>query len=222
MPTLVRQHFPVPDMPATPDRIRQDRRLIGQTLFKLSLMRLAILAVGIVIAAGIWIYVASWILHDASPWMQGLDQSIGLNWQHILGPSAVSLLNSFINPWLWRILALIWTLIVAYSLKAWILSSLAAGRLYAVDSRVLADMRPHLCDEVVDVLRWVWQDRSEPFTIGDLQRAHKELGSNRIGKIALMREQNAILDQGAGDDARSEDLPRAARRQTEPTLSRSR
>ena len=179
-------------MPATPDRIRQDRRLIGQTLFKLSLTRLAILAVGIVIAAGIWIYIASWILNDASPWIQGLDQSIGLNWQHILGPTAVSLLNSVINPWLWRILALIWTLIVGYSLKAWILSSLAAGRLYAVDSRVLADLRPHLCDEVVDVLRWVWQDRSEPFTLGDLQRAHKELGSNRIGKIALMREQTAI------------------------------
>lgn len=209
-------------MPATPDRIRQDRRLIGRTLFKLSLTRLAILAVGIVIAAGIWIYIASWILNDASPWIQGLDQSIGLNWQHILGPSAVSLLNGIINPWLWRILALIWTLIVVYSLKAWILSSLAAGRLYAVDSRVLADMRPHLCDEVVDVLRWVWQDRSEPFTIGDLQRAHKELGSNRIGKIALMREQNAILDQGAGNDAPSEDRPRATRRPAEPTLSRSR
>ena len=209
-------------MPATPDRIRQDRRLIGQTLFKLSLTRLAILAVGIVIAAGIWIYIASWILNDASPWIQGLDQSIGLNWQHILGPSAVSLLNGIINPWLWRILALIWTLIVVYSLKAWILSSLAAGRLYAVDSRVLADLRPHLCDEVVDVLRWVWQDRSEPFTLGDLQRAHKELGSNRIGKIALMREQTAILGQDAGDDFQADERPRATRRPTEPTLGRTR
>lgn len=209
-------------MPATPDRIRQDRRLIGQTLFKLSLMRLAILAAGTVVAVSIWIYIASWILNDASSWIQGLDQSIGLNWQHILGPSAVSLLNGFINPWLWRILALIWTLIVVYSLKSWILSSLAAGRLYAVDSRVLADMRPHLCDEVVDVLRWVWQDRSEPFTIGDLQRAHKELRSNRIGKIALMREQNAILDQGAGDDSRSDERPHAARRPAEPTLGRAR
>jgi hypothetical protein len=209
-------------MPATPDRIRQDRRLIGQTLFKLSLTRLAILAAGIVVAAVIWIYIASWILNDASPWIQGLDQGIGLNWQHILGPSAVSLLNGIINPWLWRVLALIWTLIVVYGLKAWILSSLAAGRLYAVDSRVLADMRPHLCDEVVDVLRWVWQDRSEPFTIGDLQRAHKELGSNRIGKIALTREQNAILDQGAGDDSQPDERPRAARRPAEPTLGRAR
>ncbi|MGN6581403.1 MAG: hypothetical protein ACTHJ1_15655 [Bordetella sp.] len=209
-------------MPATPDRIRQDRRLIGKTLFKLSLTRLAILAVGIVVAAGIWIYIASWILNDASPWIQGLDQRIGLNWQHILGPTAVSLLNGFINPWLWRILALIWTLIVAYSLKAWVLSSLAAGRLYTVDSRVLAEMHPQLCDEVIDVLRWVWQDRSEPFTIGDLQRAHKELGGNRVGKIALVRDQSAILDQGSADDMRSEDLPRATRRQTEPTLGRSR
>ncbi|WP_081627120.1 hypothetical protein [Bordetella sp. FB-8] len=209
-------------MPATPDRIRQDRRLIGQTLFKLSLTRLAILAVGIVIAAGIWIYVASWILNDASPWIQSLDQGVGLSWQHILGPSAVSLLYGFINPWLWRILALIWTLIVLYSLKTWILSSLASGRLYTVNSRVLAELRPNLCEEVADVLRWVWQDRSEPFTVGDLQRAHRELRSNRIGKIALTRAQSAILDQGAVGDAGLEEPPRAARRQAEPTLSRTR
>lgn len=214
-------NFPVTYMPATPDRIRQDRRLVGQTLLKLSLTRLAILAVGIAVAAGIWIYIASWILNDASPWIQGLDQGIGLNWQRILGPTAVSLLNGFINPWLWRILALIWSLIVFYSLKGWIRSSLAAGRLYTVDSRVLAQLRPNLCEEVVDVLRWVWQDRSEPFTIGDLQRAHRELRSNRIGKIALARAQDAILEQGGGDAA-LDDPPRAARRQAEPTLSRTR
>jgi hypothetical protein len=204
-------------MQATPDRIRQDRRLIGQTLFKLSLPRLAILAAGIVIAICIWLYAASWLL-DLGP-------RVGLDWLRFLGPQVSDIIGRIINPYLWWALTAIWTIIVIYALKAWIASSLAAGRLYAVDSAVLAELRPRLCDETVEVLRWVWTDRSEPFTVGDLQRAHQELRGNRIGKIALMRAQSAILGQDgdhAGSHAEAEELPRAARRPVEPTLGRTR
>ena len=204
-------------MQATPDRIRQDRRLIGQTLFKLSLPRLAILAAGIVIAVCIWLYAASWLL--------GLGPRVGLDWLRVLGPQASDFIGRLINPYLWWVLAAIWTIIVLYIVKAWIGSSLAASRLYTVDSAVLAELRPRLCNEVVEVLRWVWTDRSEPFTVGDLQRAHQELRGNRIGKIALMRAQSNILgmeSDHADDDAGLEERPRAARRPIEPTLGRTR
>lgn len=198
---------------ATPDRIRQDRRLIGQTLLKLSLTRLAILAVGVVVAAGIWLYASSWILE--------LGPRLGLGWLRVLGPQVADFLGHLINPYLWWLLVAIWTIIVLCILKAWIASSLAAGRLYTVDSGVLANLRPRLCDEVVEVLRWVWNDHSEPFTVGDLQRAHRELRSNRIGKIALVRAQNAILGQDASPPP--DDPPaRDTRRPTEPTLGRAR
>lgn len=199
---------------ATPDRIRQDRRLIGQTLFKLSLTRLAILVAGVVVAVGIWLYTSSWILE--------LGPQLGLGWLRFLGPQVADFLVHLINPYLWWVLVAIWAIIVLYILKAWIRASLAAGRLYAVDSGVLANLRARLCDEVVEVLRWVWNDRSEPFTVGDLQRAHRELRGNRIGKIALVRAQSAILGQDASPPAEEDPPARDTRRQTEPTLGRTR
>ncbi len=202
-------------MQATPDRIRQDRRLIGQALFKLALPRLAILAVGIVIAVAVWLYATNWLL-DLGP-------RVGLDWLHILGPQGAEFLGHLINPYLWWVLVAIWTIIVLYVLKSWIGASLAASRVYTLDSGVLAQLRPRLCDEVVDVLRWVWSDRNEPFTVCDLQRAHQELRSNRIGKIALVRVQSAILDQPAGgDSATPEDRARPARAPAEPWLDRAR
>jgi len=198
-------------MQATPDRIRQDRRLIGQTLFKLALPRLVILAIGIVIAVAIWLYASSWLLN--------LGSRVGFEWLHILGPQGADFLKRIIDPYLWWALVLIWTLIVIYVLKSWINASLAAGRLYALDGGVLSQLRPRLCDEVVDVIRWVWNDRAEPITVGDLQRVHRELRSNRIGKIALVRAQSAILDQTTDDNIEPTGPTRA---RPEPSLGRAR
>ena len=48
--------------PTSPERVRQDCRLIGQTLLKLALPRLLIRAVLLVVAAIAWLLVASWLL----------------------------------------------------------------------------------------------------------------------------------------------------------------
>jgi hypothetical protein len=196
---------------ATPDRIRQDRRLIGQTLFKLALPRLIVLAVGIVIAVAVWLYASSWLLN--------LGSRVGLDWLHVLGPQGADFLKRIIDPYLWWALVVIWTIIVLAIVKSWVASSLAAGRLYALDDRILSQIRPRLCDEAVDVIRWVWTDRAEPFTVGDLQRVHRELRSNRIGKIALVRAQSAILDQ-ADEPLEPTGSARGAR--PEPSLGRAR
>ncbi|MFQ6686635.1 hypothetical protein OMF39_18110, partial [Bordetella pertussis] len=48
--------------PTSPERIRQDGRLIGQALLKLALPRLIFRVVVVAIAAVIWLLVAAWLL----------------------------------------------------------------------------------------------------------------------------------------------------------------
>lgn len=170
----------------TPERIRQDSRLIGQTLLKLAMPRLVLRAIVLVIVAVIWLLVSAWLL--------AFGKTLSFESLHSLGQQTVELLTR-INPYVWWGVAVIWSLIVFFSARAWLYGSLAHGRTRIVPASVLTPLHARLSPEVVDVLRWVWGDRQEPFTIGDLQRSHQELRRNRIGKIALVREQAAILDQ---------------------------
>jgi hypothetical protein len=196
-------------MPTTPERIRQDRRLIGHTLLKLALPRLALQAVVIAVAIVAWLLVASWI--------RGFGATISYASLNALGPQTVEFLTR-INPYLWWAVVVLWTAIVFVAVKAWLGTSRAAGRMYALDSKVLAQLRLRLSEEVIDVLRWVWNDREEPFTVGDLQRAHQELRSNRIGKIALVRAQSAILDQPVDEEPATHASGEPRARHAEPSL----
>ncbi|OZI77094.1 hypothetical protein [Bordetella genomosp. 12] len=174
--------------PTSPERIRQDGRLIGQTLLKLAFPRLVLRAIVLAVIAIIWLLASSWLL--------GFGKTLAFDGLHSMGQQTVDMLTR-INPYFWWGVVLIWTLIVFFSARSWLYASLAAGRAHVVPRDVLAQLRARLSEEVVDVLRWVWGYREEPFTVGDLQRSHQELRRNRIGKIALVREQAAILDQPA-------------------------
>jgi len=46
----------------------------------------------------------------------------------------------------------------------------------------------------LDVLDWAWQDRRDPLSVGDLQRALAEMRNQRYQKITLAREHQALLD----------------------------
>lgn len=170
----------------SPERIREDGRLIGQTLLKLALPRLVIRAIVLLAAAIIWLLVSGWLL--------AFGKTLTFEALHSLGQQTVDMVTRF-NPYAWWGVVAIWSLIVFFSLKAWLYASFASGRAKVVPRDVFTQLRPRLSEDTVDVLRWVWGDRSEPFTVGDLQRTHQELRHNRIGKIALVREQSAILDQ---------------------------
>ncbi|AQI17534.1 hypothetical protein [Bordetella pertussis] len=197
--------------PTSPERIRQDGRLIGQALLKLALPRLIFRVVVVAIAAVIWLLVAAWLL--------AFGKSLSFEGMHALGQQAVDMLTR-VNPYFWWGVVAIWSLIVFFSIRAWLGSSIAAGRAAVVPTDVLSDLAPRLSPEVLDVLRWVWGEREEPLTVGDLQRAHTELRHNHIGKIALVREQSGILDAPAhrpGPDERH-----CAARHAEPRINEPR
>lgn len=179
---------------ASHDRIRQDRRLIGQTLLKLAMPRLIVRGVVLIVAAIIWLMVASWLL----------DFGRGLSFEGLqaFGQQAIDLLTR-INPYLWWGVVVIWTLIVFFGARAWLLSDVAATRAKPVAPSDLSALTAQLSDEVANVLRWVWSNRDEPFTLGDLRQAAIELRHSRIDKIELVREQSRILDGQRAIDPRT-------------------
>lgn len=184
---------------ASPERIRQDRRLIGQTLLKLALPRLIVRGVVLIIAAIIWLLVASWLL----------DFGRGLSFEGLqaFGQQAIDLLTR-INPYVWWGVVVIWSLIVFFAVRAWVASDIDAARAKPVAPRDLSALTSQLCDEVTNVLRWVWGNREEPFTLGDLRQAHIELRHGRIDKIDLVREQGNILDGQAAAPTRAQPATR--------------
>lgn len=191
--------------PTSPERIRQDSRLLGQTLLKLALPRLALWVVIAALAVVIWLIVASW-LHS-------FGLSLRFDSMQTLGPQTVDFLNR-VNPYVWWGVIAAWTLIVFFCARGWIRSSMAANRARMLDPALLAELRPQLSEGAVEVLRWAWGARREPFTVGDLQRAYRELRRNRVAKIALVHEQSAALDQPAG--------PGSEAQHAEPSLSQPR
>ncbi|MCZ8412004.1 hypothetical protein O9649_29865 [Achromobacter dolens] len=198
----------------SPARVRQDCRLIGQTLLKLALPRLLVRAIVIAVAVIVWYLAASWILD--------FGKRINYEFLHSLGQPTMDMVQK-VNPYIWWVVAGIWTLIVFFVLRAWLSASLASGRATPVSTGVLADLAPQLSQESLGVLRWTWGTREEPFTVGDLHRSLSEIRHNRIGKIAMVAEQTDILDGAAAkpsrddrDDGRRNDDRRDARDSREP------
>ncbi|ARP84843.1 hypothetical protein [Bordetella genomosp. 9] len=170
--------------PTSPERVRQDSRLIRQTLLKLASPRLLVRAVVIVAAVAIWLYVAQRIL--------AFGATINYQGLHALGQSTVDLLNR-INPYLWWAVAIIWSLIVFFVVRGWLRSHIAAARLVAVPADTFSDLVGDLGEDAIDVMRWCWGNRDEPFTVGDLQRTLWEIRHGRVAKIAMVRDQEVLL-----------------------------
>lgn len=198
----------------SPARVRQDCRLIGQTLLKLALPRLLVRAIVIAVAVIVWYLAASWILD--------FGKRINYEFLHSLGQPTMDMVQK-VNPYIWWVVAGIWTLIVFFILRAWLSASLASGHATPVSTGVLADLAPQLSEESLGVLRWTWGTREEPFTVGDLHRSLSEIRHNRIGKIAMVAEQADILDGATAkpsrddrDDGRRGDDRRDARDSREP------
>lgn len=169
----------------SPERIRQDSRLIGQTLLKLALPRLIIRAGVLVVAAIIWLLVALWLLN--------FGRGLSFEGLQAFGPQVIEVLTR-VNPYLWWGIVVIWTLIVFFAVRAWMTGDIAATRAKPIEATDLSALTSQLSDEVTNVLRWVWGSREEPFTLGDLRQASIEVRHSRIDKIDLVRQQSRILD----------------------------
>ncbi|OZI66278.1 hypothetical protein [Bordetella genomosp. 11] len=188
--------------PTSPERVRQDSRLIRQTLLKLSSSRLAVRAIVIAVAVVIWLLVAQRIL--------AFGATLDYQFLHPLGASTIELLNR-INPYLWWAVAAIWSLIVFFAVRGWLRGNMEAERLRTVPADTFADLAAELGDEALGVMRWSWGSRDEPFTVGDLQRTLWEIRHGRIAKIAMVREQEAMLGIPQGVPGRIDRGDRAAR-----------
>jgi hypothetical protein len=170
--------------PTSPERVRQDSRLIRQTLLKLAFPRIVVRAIVIAVAVVIWLLVAQRIL--------AFGATLDYQFLHPLGQATIDMLNR-INPYLWWAVAIVWSLIVFFIVRSWLRSSLEAARVVPVPADTFTDLVAELCDEVIGVMRWCWGNREEPFTVGDLQRTLWEIRHGRIGKIAMVREQEGLL-----------------------------
>src|SRR5690606_33552913 len=156
---------------------------IGQTLLKLALPRLIVRGVVLVIAAIIWLLVASWLLD--------FGRSLSFDGLQAFGQQAIDLLTR-VNPYLWWGVVGIWILIVFFAVRAWVNSDIAATRAKPIAPRELSALTAQISGEVTNVLRWVWGSREEPFTLGDLRQAAIELRHSRIDKLDMVREQGNI------------------------------
>lgn len=177
----------------SPASVRQDCRLIGQTLLKLALPRLVLRAIVIAVALVVWYLVASWLLD--------FGKRMNYDFLHTLGQPTMDMAQR-VNPYIWWVIAGLWSLIVFFVVRAWFYASLASGAATPVGTDVLAELAPNLSEESLGVLRWTWGDRQEPFTVGDLRRSLSELRSNRVGKIDMVAEQARILESSANRPAR--------------------
>jgi len=192
--------------PATPERIRQDCRVLGQTLFNLALPSMIRRAVVIAVVAALWLYACSRIL--------AFGATVRYDFLRTLGQQPVDYLGR-INPYLWWAVVLAFTLAVLFALRGWLRASLRAGRATEVSPQTLAELASRLSPDVIEVMRWAWRYREEPFTIGDLQVAHRETRSGRVDKMYLARDQEAALTQPPASPSRP-----AGERHAEPSLGR--
>lgn len=186
------------------ERIRQDCRLIRQTLLKLTLARF-IMQGGVVVAGLlIWLFIGSWLL--------AYGKTVDYSFLHTLGRPTVEFLGR-INPYLWWIVTGLWTLLAFTLLRNWLRTHIARGHAVPIQPQMLTELASCLCSDVRGVLRWTWGLQEEPFTVGDLRRSLGEIRSGRIAKIAMVREQaEALSELGRADHPPS--APATAGRRT--------
>lgn len=146
----------------SPERIRQDCRQISQALLKMAFPRLIIRVVVLTIAALVWLMVSSWLLD--------LGKSFSYDFLHSMGQAVLDVANR-VNPYLWWAVVTIWSLVVFCVCRAWLCACIRASRAAPVSAHQLSSLVSSLSDDVINVLRWVWGERDNPFTVGNLQQA---------------------------------------------------
>lgn len=168
----------------SPARIREDVRVLRRTLARLGMphliRRLVVLLIGIVV----YLLVARWILR--------FGESVDYSTLGAPDSAAVSFLTR-INPYIWWVVVIVLGLIVFFTLKSAWRNSVLRERGVLVPPQDIRSLAQVLSPPVLDVMRWVWADHSDPFSLGDLQRTLAEVRSGRIEKTRAAVEQQAVL-----------------------------
>lgn len=168
--------------------LKEDTRLLGNTILKLALPRI-VLRLSVIVAAVLFWY-----------WLIGLvySKGIALNYKSFkgleaFGPQAVDFLIG-INKYIWITVNVIITLISLSMLRGWLVKSMSRGKSAIVPLRVFRNLCASLQPEALEVLRWVWKDPQTPVTMGILQTTLKQILTGRVGKMALAKAQESELE----------------------------
>ncbi len=170
--------------PNSKSNFSQDTRLLAATLWRLAMPRMLTRIAVIAVVAAIWLWISNTLVR--------LGKTVRYDGFEAFGQQVVDFLVR-INPYIWWGLVLILSLFVLGGLRKWMRHSLKHGKQTIVPLSVIQDLNQRLSPEVIDVLRWVWQDTEVPITVGDLQMTLHETRSGRVRKLALARAQLAAL-----------------------------
>jgi hypothetical protein len=171
--------------------IRKDVYLLGNTLLRLGLPRLIIRLVVTLSVMALLLYFVQGILARGKGWLEfGLHIS-GLN--EILGKTVIDFVMLYQHFFWWLIAALL-VLFVVSALMSWLRGSVKRGRAALVPLSEVRKLCAGLSPEALDVLDWVWRDKSTPITVGNLQASLTQLRTGRPRKLDLARAQKLELE----------------------------
>jgi hypothetical protein len=188
-------------IPLSAKNRRQDSRLLQNICLRLAWLPVLIrvLVVGIVAVA--WYTVCISVLKRTD----GLRYE-SFSWLSILGPQVLDFLNR-INWYIWAGLLLIITLFILGGIRSYLIQSMATGRNALVPLEIIQELSEQLSPEALDVLRWVWKDKEVPINYGNMRMALRQLRSGRARKLALAREQKAVIDAALAANAAASTVP---------------
>jgi hypothetical protein len=200
--------------------IRKDVYLLGNTLLRLGLPRLIIRLVVTLSVLALLLYCVQGILARGKGWLEFSLHISGLN--DILGKTVIDFVMQY-QKFFWWLIAALLVLFVLSGLLSWLKNSVKRGRAALVPLGEVRKLCAGLSQEALDVLDWVWRDKSNPITIGNIQSTLTQLRSGRQRKLDLARAQKLELDLALKPKAPSpptapSDAPTAPRGQREPTL----
>jgi len=164
----------------------QDQAALRSTLLKLTATQKILCTVVVAVVAIVW--------YDLLTRMIAFGDRVDYSGLQALGGDAIAFLQRY-NAYFWWALVALCTLVIVYLLLGFIRVSSERTRGKIVSADTFDGLVSQLSEPARDVLRWAWHDRSQPVTVGVLQRAAEELRSGRAGKIELSRHQARSLEK---------------------------
>src|SRR3546814_790613 len=136
----------------------QDRSLLRNTLLQLTAVQKIICIAVVIVVALIW--------YDLLMRVVAFGHNIDYSGLHVLGVRGLALLNQY-NPFFWWAVVALCTLIIAYFLYSFVRSMQRSVRSKLVKEETVSLLANQLSEPACEVLRWTWQDRRDPITVGD-------------------------------------------------------
>ena len=170
--------------------IRKDVNLLGTTLLRLALPRLIIRLIVLLSALAILLYCAQGIIARGRGWLEFVLHVSGLN--EILGKTVIDFVMQY-QKFFWWLIVFLLVLFVLSALMSWLKGSIQRGRAALAPLGEVRKLCSGLSREALEVMNWVWKDKSSPITVGHLQTTLFQLRTGRSDKLALARAQEQEL-----------------------------